>query len=74
MSKKWKIFSIVTSCVLLAVLLAVLLIVFIPEKETHEVEFVRPEDIYIPDKLDDERLFGLFFYNEDGSMTRRNPW
>ena len=70
MSKKGKIFTIVTAAVLVAILLAVLLIVFIPEKETHEVEFVRPEDIHIPDKLDDERLFGLFFYNEDGSMTR----
>ncbi len=38
--------------------------------ETVDVELVKVEDIYIPENVDDEKLFGLFFYNADGTFNR----
>lgn len=34
------------------------------------VELVKVEDIYIPENVDEEKLFGLFFYNADGTFNR----
>ncbi len=34
------------------------------------VELVKVEDIHIPENVDDEKLFGLFFYNSDGTYNR----
>lgn len=35
-----------------------------------KVELVKSADITIPEEMDVEQLFGLFFYNADGSYTR----
>lgn len=60
--------------VILAVFIVIVIVsacLFVVNGYSHNtVELVKSSAIHIPEKLDADNLFGLFFYNADGTYTR----
>lgn len=71
MSVVKKVVQIVVIVVLIAFagILAVSCVNTEPEENTSNVELVKLADIDIPEHLDTDKLFGLFFYDENGVAT-----
>lgn len=63
-----KVFQTIIIVAVIALLAAVLLTAC-GQKSKSDVELVKLSDVHIPEKLDDDNLFGLFFFDENGVPT-----
>lgn len=54
---------------IIALLVVVLVTACVPNQKKSDVELVKLADIEIPAKLDQDNLFGLFFFDENGVPT-----
>ncbi len=54
---------------IIALLVVVLVLSCVPKQKKSDVELVKLADIHIPEKLDQDNLFGLFFFDENGVPT-----
>ncbi len=64
-----KIFTVVAIVLVVILVAGACFFVFTGHKNS-AVELVKSSKITIPEEMDDDQLFGLFFYNADGTYTR----